>query len=83
MQNDAATSDERIVYTFPKNAHEEVRAFLATFHGHRLAHIRVFRAGDDDVDYPTRKGIALRTADLPNLKKAVDALLAATEDETA
>jgi hypothetical protein len=83
MQNDAATSDERVVYTFAKNAREEVRAFLATFHGQRLAHIRVFRESYDDVDYPTRKGIAVRTADLPNLKKAVDALLAAREDETA
>lgn len=71
----------RLVYSFPKNAREEVRASLSTFHGHRLADIRVYVADSDDVDHPTKKGIAVKVADLPKLREAVDALIEAAGDE--
>ena len=68
---------ERVVYTFPKNSREEVRASLTTYRGHRLADLRVFVADEDDVDHPTRKGIAVRVEDLPKLLAAVEALIEA------
>jgi hypothetical protein len=67
----------RLIYSFAKNSREEVRAQLTTFHGRRLADIRVYRADEADVDHPTRKGIALRVEDLPKLLAAVEALIAA------
>jgi hypothetical protein len=74
------TADEMtVVHTFVKNAFEEVRAYLQPYKGGQLAHIRVFTPDKNDVDRPTKKGIALNIRDLPKLAQAVDALLAATE----
>jgi Transcriptional Coactivator p15 (PC4) len=74
------TADEMtVVHTFAKNAFEEVRAYLQPYKGSQLAQIRVFTPDKNDVDRPTRKGIALNIRDLPKLAQAVDALLVATE----
>lgn len=70
-------SDDRVVYAFPKNRNEEVRATLNTFKGNRYAHVRVYVADEDDVDHPTRKGIAVAVEDLPKLLAAVEALVEA------
>ena len=69
----------RVVNVFAKNAFEEVRAYLQPYMGRQLAHIRVFTPDKNDVDRPTKKGIAVNVRDLPKLAVAVDALLAATE----
>jgi hypothetical protein len=77
---DTKANDEmQVVNVFVKNAFEEVRAYLQPYKGGQLAHIRVFTPDKNDVDRPTRKGIALNIRDLPKLAQAVDALLAATE----
>jgi hypothetical protein len=73
------TSD-RVVYAFPKNRNEEVRATLNVFKGRRYAHVRVYVADEDDVDRPTRKGIAVAVEDLPKLLAAVEALVEAERD---
>jgi hypothetical protein len=72
-------SDEaQVVYSFPKNSREEVRATLSTFKGRRLADIRVWAADDEgDGDHPTRKGISVRVEDLDKLLEAVQALVEA------
>jgi Transcriptional Coactivator p15 (PC4) len=71
-----SVDQDTIVYCWPKNSREEVRAMLTTFKGHRLADIRVYAASDDDDgDHPTRKGIAVRVEDLPKLLEAVQALI--------
>ena len=70
-------TEDQVVYAFPKNSREEVRARLATFKGHRLADIRVFVADEHDVDRPTKRGVAIRVEDLPKLREAVEALIAA------
>lgn len=75
------TSADLVVFSFPKNAREEVRATLSTYRGHRLADIRVYVADADDVDHPTKKGIAVKVADLPRLREAVEALIEAAGDE--
>jgi hypothetical protein len=76
-------ADARLVFTFPKNQREEVRATLSTFHGRRIADIRVYRANEDDEDLPTRKGIALDVRSLPRLLEAVQALVDAANEEQA
>jgi len=70
-------TEDTVVYVFPKNSREEVRASLTTFKGHRLADLRVYAADENDVEHPTRKGIAVRVADLPKLLEAVQALIEA------
>jgi len=79
-----ATREAQVVYTWPKNAREEVRASLTEFKGHRLADIRVYAADDEgDGDHPTRKGISVRVADLPRLREAVDRLIEAAGERRA
>lgn len=72
-------NDMKVVHTFAKNAFEEVRAYVQPFKGYQLAHIRVFRPDEHDIDRPTGKGIAVNVRDLPKLARAVEALLAATK----
>ena len=80
VDKDTRANDElQVVNVFVKNAFEEVRAYLQPYKGGQLAHIRVFTPDKNDVDRPTKKGIALSIRDLPKLAQAVDALLAATE----
>jgi hypothetical protein len=70
--------NDRVVYVWPKNSREEVRATLTTFKGLRLADIRVYATDDDgDGDHPTRKGLAIQVRDLPKLLEAVQALMEA------
>ena len=72
-----------VLYSFPKNAFEEVRAIIQTYRGHEVAHIRVYQTDENDVDHPTKKGIAVKIDDLAKLRKAVDALCAAVAKEQA
>ena len=44
--------DERTVYTFQKNAREEVRASLVTFKGNPYVDLRVYYKGDDGNYHP-------------------------------
>jgi hypothetical protein len=68
---------DRVVHSWPKNAHEDVHATLGEYHGHQLASIRVYIVDERDELRPTKKGITVRVADLPKLRESVDALLAA------
>jgi hypothetical protein len=74
---DRAGQAEAPVYAFRKNAREEVRASLSTYHGYRLADLRVFVEDEAGNWIPTRKGLAVRVEDLPALRDAIDALRAA------
>ena len=75
------TESINIIYAFRKNSHEEVRAFIEDFHGLEMAHIRVFETGTT-LDYPTKKGIAVQVTQLDELKQAIDALVAAQEENS-
>jgi hypothetical protein len=72
-------SDEpHVVYSWPKNSQEEVRATLGEFKGHKLASIRVYASDDEgDGDHPTKEGISIKVSDLPHLLAAVEALIEA------
>jgi hypothetical protein len=72
-----------VVNVFVKNAFDEVWAYLQPFKGHDLAHIRVFRLGENEEMRPTTQGIAIAVRDLPKLAEAVSALIAAVEARTA
>jgi hypothetical protein len=74
-----AGASEHHVYAFVKNSKEEVKAYLDVYKGRKLAHLRVFVEGEDGVDHPTKKGLAVRVADLPKLRDAVEALLEAAQ----
>lgn len=69
---------DTVVYTFPKNRREELRATLTTFNGHELADLRIW-AHVDDSDVPTRKGISVKVGQLPKLLEAVEALMQASK----
>jgi hypothetical protein len=72
------STEARVVYSWSKNSREEVRASLTAFKGHRLADLRVWAADDNgDGEHPTKKGISIRTEDLPRLLEAVQALIEA------
>jgi Transcriptional Coactivator p15 (PC4) len=77
------SNNESIVYSFPKNSKEEVKARLSTFQGYRLADIRVWTADANDEEFPTKKGVSVKVEELPKLLEAVQALVAAAEEERA
>jgi hypothetical protein len=76
-------NDERVVFTFVKNQKEQVRATLGEYEGREVASIRVwFDVDENDADgapvyRPSRKGITLARAKLPQLLEAVQALIEA------
>lgn len=75
-------SDEsRVVYAFAKNTREEVRATLTTWQGYRVADLRVWADNANDEPVATRKGLTIRVEHLPELREAVEALLAAVGED--
>lgn len=55
----------------PKNAREELRISLDEFNGHELLNLRIwFHTGDGEMR-PTKKGVALKVALLPELLAAL------------
>jgi hypothetical protein len=78
------TSDQpRTIHEFAKNTREVVRASLVTFGGHELADLRVWVERSCGEPRATRKGLSIRREFLPQLLKAVEALIAAVEAEEA
>lgn len=73
------SDEQHPAFEFRKNGAETVRAFIAPYAGHELAHVRVFFKNPKTGDVmPTRKGLALRLECLPELRNAVDALISET-----
>ena len=62
------------LYSFSKNSMEQVRAFVSEFKGKSYINLRVFFEDDKDTWRPTKKGLTLDPALLPELKAAVLAL---------
>jgi hypothetical protein len=73
------TDEPRIVYTFRKNSREELRATLGEFGGFAVASLRVWIVPADGrtTPTPTPKGLTVRVEHLPELRRAVEALIAA------
>lgn len=67
-------ADFALVAIVPKNSREEVRVRLSTFHGQRLADVRVFVDSDRSDDrVPTKKGVSVQLDTLPALIEALQA----------
>ena len=64
---------DRTIARFSKNRREEVRVGLDEFNGHRLVTVRawVIGGGKDGGSIPTKNGLALRVAQLPQLIAAL------------
>jgi hypothetical protein len=61
----------QIVYTFPKNATEEIRASVSTYKGKQYLDLRVFYQGDDGEYHPSKKGISIAPDLLAELEEAI------------
>ena len=70
-----AEGEQRLVYAFARNMNDEVRAYWSPFNGQWLAHVRVWTADENDVDRPTKKGLAVVAWNVPKLEGAATALL--------
>ena len=72
---------DKTVYTFRKNATEEVQASIRKFKDRTYVDLRVWVERDNGHAQftPTKKGLTLSCYVLPELKKAIQAL----EDELA
>lgn len=63
-----------IIASIPKNAREAIVIDVSEYKGHHLVGCRVW-AKNDDGDVPTRKGITLRVAHLPDVITALQKAL--------
>jgi len=68
------SQDDKTVYSFEKNALEEVRASLSTFRGKQYLDLRVYYKADDGEYKPTKKGLTLSPDLLGELEEAIKRL---------
>ena len=68
---------DETIFTFGKNATEEVRATLSEYKGHQLFSLRVWFESEPGKWVATKKGITLRVDLFPEFKRAVEKLEAA------
>ncbi len=61
----------KVVHAFEKNSAERVQVTLSTFKGREYMDLRVYFEGDDGEMHPSRKGLTLSTALLPDLESAI------------
>lgn len=62
------------VATIGKNQRDEIRVVLDTFKGQRLVDVRIFTAfTSSNIVMPTKKGVSLQAALLPELIEALTA----------
>lgn len=62
-----------IIAAIPKNKREFVRIELDTFRGHNLFSLRVWAKTEDAEAVPTRKGVTIAVALLPDIIAALQA----------
>ena len=68
------SKDPQIVYSFPKNPLEEVRASLTVFKGKQYVDLRIYYKGDDGEFRPSKKGLTLSLDLFSELEQAVQKL---------
>jgi len=66
--------EPQVVYTFPKNPLEEVRASLTVYRGKQYIDLRIYYKGDDGEYHPSKKGLTLSLDLFSELDKAVEKL---------
>lgn len=71
-----SAATEQLIAAIGKNAREQVRVTLGSFNGHRLCHVRTYLLVADGVECdpprPTKKGVAVKAAALPELIEALE-----------
>lgn len=65
---------DKLVYSFPKNPLEEVRASLTVFKGKDYVDLRIYYKGDDGEYRPSKKGLTLSIDLFKDLEEAVKKL---------
>lgn len=70
---------ERVLYEWPKNDNEVVRATTTLWKGKRYYSVRLYFRGQDDEYHPTKRGITLGTDHVGDLVKAVKAIAEAAK----
>lgn len=73
--------EPNVLYSFPKNMNEEVRAYFQVWKGEIFAHVRILRADENDEDWFTRRGISVPLDQLAVLHEATHALVALAKEE--
>ena len=68
------SKDAQVVYTFPKNPLEEVRASITVFKGKQYVDLRIYYKGDDGEFHPSKKGLTLSLDLFTELEQAVQKL---------
>lgn len=68
------SKDPQIVYSFPKNPLEEVRASLTVFKGKQYVDLRIYYKGDDGEFRPSKKDLTLSLDLFSELEQAVQKL---------
>ncbi len=65
------SKDAQLVYTFPKNPLEEVRASLTIYRGKQYVDLRIYYKGDDGEFHPSKKGLTVSLDLFPELEEAM------------
>lgn len=65
------SKEAKVVYSFPKNPLEEVRASVTAFKGKQYADLRIYYKGDDGEYHPSKKGLTLSLDLFSELEEAV------------
>ena len=76
---------QKLIASFSKNSVEVVRVHLQPWKSQRYVDIRVFilqRADKPEDAIATKKGVTLSVGLLPELKKAIDLVLAEIEEDS-
>lgn len=58
-------------HIIPKNSREEIRVSLDDFNGNTLLNIRVWFRADDNEMRPSKKGVAINAALIPDVLTAI------------
>lgn len=66
--------DDKLVYSFPKNPLEEVRASVTVYKGKQYIDLRIYYKGDDGEFHPSKKGITVSLDLFPELEEAIQKL---------
>jgi hypothetical protein len=70
------SQESQIIYSFPKNALEEVRVSLSSYKGKQYIDMRIYYKADDGDFHPSKKGITFSPDLFPELEEAVNKLRA-------
>jgi hypothetical protein len=72
-----AQGDDRIIATITKNRRgEQIVVRRSTYNGHELVDVRIAFTSDDGAQIFTKKGVALRVEQVPELVAALNAAIA-------